>query len=84
MRNPFKFEAEPFEFYSEFDEYEEEQSAAYSEFDQGYESDFEVEPFETYPEYEEAELVDEYSGPESFEAWKLKKRSLKKPKKSLC
>ena len=84
MRNPFNFEAEPFEFYSEFDEYEEEQSAAYSEFDQGYESDFEGEPFETYPEFDEAELVDEYSGPESFEAWKLKKRSLKKPKKSLC
>src|SRR3989304_8836688 len=61
MKNPFNFEAEPFELDSEFDEYEEEQADAYSEFDEEYESDFEAEPFEAYPEFEESdELLEEH------------------------
>ncbi len=61
MKNPFNFEAEPFEAYSEFDEYEGEQLDAYSEFGEEYESDFEAEPFETYPEFEESdELLEEH------------------------
>ncbi len=47
MRNIFNFEAEPFEAYSKFDEYEEEQPDVYSEFDGEHESDFEEVLFET-------------------------------------
>src|SRR3990172_483242 len=52
MKDPFNFEAEPFELDTEFDEYEEEQADAYSEFDEEYESDYEAEPFETYTEFD--------------------------------
>jgi hypothetical protein len=59
MKERFIFEAEPFEAYSEFDEYEEEQLDIYSELDGEYESDFEAEFLETYPEFdEEVELFD--------------------------
>ncbi len=55
------FEAEPFEFDSEFDEYEEEQPDSYSEFGEEFESVFEPVPIETYPEFEESdELLEEH------------------------
>jgi hypothetical protein len=47
MRNLLNFQAEPFEFQMELDEYEEEQPEVYSEFDWKHESDFEEVFFET-------------------------------------
>lgn len=74
MRNPFNFEAEPFELDSEFDEFDEGQSAGACRCNRHskseYESDFEGGPFEIDPEFDESELYDEYSDPESFEAFK--------------
>src|SRR3972149_7262343 len=69
MRNPLNFEAEPFEFYSEFDEYEEGQPAKpcrcnrHSTGEAEFFDEYEEEQPDAYSEFdEEMEMLDEYEG----------------------